>query len=122
MNATGRRINAVLQLRYEYLRRGADGQLVALRWPADTDKMGQAWETPINATVRAGLERVLADRPGLGRAYLFPSPRNPAHAEVFREVCGATVEFCYHDSMSSRNAAVRGRPIEGPLVNAPLRT
>ncbi len=92
VNGTGRRINAVLQLRYEDLRRDADGELVAIRWPADTDKMGQEWgETPINATVRAALERVLAERPGLGRAYLFPSPRNPAQP-VSRDLASAWLE------------------------------
>ncbi len=77
VNGTGRRINAVLQLRYEDLQLDQRGKYGVIRWPADTDKMGKEWVTPINAAVRAALQRVLAQRPGIGSAYLFPSPRNP---------------------------------------------
>jgi hypothetical protein len=90
VNGTGRRISAVLQLRYEDLRlkQGAHG---AIRWPADTDKMGQEWVTPINAQVRRALDRNLAERPGVGRAYLFPSPRNPARP-VSKDLASAWLE------------------------------
>ncbi len=39
VNGTGRRIRAVLALRYEDLRVG-DGPDGGIRWPADTDKLG----------------------------------------------------------------------------------
>ena len=32
---------------------------------------------PINASVRAALNRINSERPGVGTGYLFPSPRNP---------------------------------------------
>src|SRR5258705_1611807 len=78
VNGTGRRIGAVTQLRY------ADLQLAkrksaphgAIAWPGETDKMGKAWSAPLNAAVRATLDALLAARPGLGAAYLFPAPKN----------------------------------------------
>lgn len=90
VNGTGRRISAVLALRYEDLRLDA-GPRGAIRWPADTDKMGKEWVTPISARVRAALERVLRGRPGVGRAYLFPSPRNPAQP-VSKDLASAWLE------------------------------
>jgi integrase len=76
---TGRRIGAIVQLRYRDLRLG-EGPHGAIEWPGDTDKMGKAWLAPLNADVRSVLDRLLAARPGLGGAYLFPSPRNPRRA------------------------------------------
>src|SRR6266566_3741966 len=40
---------------------------------------------------RNAMERVLAERPGRGRAYLFPSPRNPAQP-VSRDLASAWLE------------------------------
>jgi hypothetical protein len=78
VNGTGRRITAVLRLRYEDLRlaktKGAPHGAIA--WPGETDKMGKAWSAPINAAVRAALDALLAERPGVGAAYLFPAERN----------------------------------------------
>ncbi len=91
VNGTGRRINAVLQLRHEDLRLAEGGKHGAIRWPADTDKMGKAWAAPINATVRGALDRILAERPGIGRAYLFPSPRT-AERPVSRDLASAWLE------------------------------
>jgi integrase len=73
---SGRRISAICGLRYEDLRLG-EGPRGWIRWPRDTDKTGRETVTPINALVRAALDRVLAERPGIGRAFLFPSPKNP---------------------------------------------
>ena len=73
---TGRRIGAIVQLRYRDLRL-SEGPHGAIEWPGDTDKMGRTWTAPLNAEARAAVDRALADRPGLGAAYLFPSPRNP---------------------------------------------
>src|SRR5207249_9323777 len=72
----GRRIGATSCLQYGdlHLRTKPHG---AITWRADTDKMGRASTTPINAAARAAIDRVLADRPGIGAAYLFPAPRNP---------------------------------------------
>ena len=73
VNGTGRRISAVCQLRYEDLRLDVK-PFGAIRWPADTDKTGLETVVPISPQLRATIDRVLAERPGIGRAYLFPSP------------------------------------------------
>lgn len=76
VNGTARRISAVLRLRYEDLRlaktKGAPHGAIA--WPGETDKMGKAWAAPISEAVRQALDVLLAERPGIGPAYLFPSP------------------------------------------------
>ncbi len=76
VNGTGRRISAVIQLRFTDLRL-SEGPHGAIRWPADTDKEEKEWLVPINASVRTALDRINTERPGVGTAYLFPSPRNP---------------------------------------------
>ncbi|MDA1104928.1 MAG: tyrosine-type recombinase/integrase [Gemmatimonadetes bacterium] len=48
-----------------------------IRWPATTDKSGRETIVPISPAVRAALERVLRDRPGIGTAPLFPSRDDP---------------------------------------------
>jgi integrase len=53
------------------------GSLFSIRWPAETDKQGQESTVPINPTVRAALDRILRERPGIGSAPLFPSPKDP---------------------------------------------
>ena len=72
-NGTGRRISAVCQLRYEDLRL-SEGPHGSIRWPADTDKTGRETVVPIGPRVRAVLNRLLRERPGIGSAPLFPSP------------------------------------------------
>jgi integrase len=78
-NETGRRLSSLLKLTYEDLdleRRGAAPQGL-ITWRADNDKKGVAWkDVPITATARAALDRVIRDRPGIGAAPLFPSPRD----------------------------------------------
>ena len=78
-HGTGRRIGAVRQLRYEDLRleRTKKAPHGAIRWPEDTDKMGRETMAPISPPVRAAIDRVVQERPGLGGAYLFPSPVDP---------------------------------------------
>jgi integrase len=79
VNATGRRVSAVLQLKHDDLLVDVepDG---AVRWPASTDKQGREWTVPLSAPARAAIDRILAERArvGLVSTYLFPSPRNPA--------------------------------------------
>lgn len=70
---TGRRISAILQLRYENLKLN-EGPYGSIRWPGETDKMGEEWNAPLSPTVRRALDRVLRERPGIGRAFLFPRP------------------------------------------------
>ena len=76
VNGTGRRINAVLALRYRDLRpdQGPHGSIC---WPADTDKTGREWLVPMSPDVRAAIDRVVAERPGIGGAFLFPALHDP---------------------------------------------
>ena len=76
VNGTGRRISAVIRLRFCDLCPN-EGPHGAILWPADTDKERREWLVPINASVRAALNRINSGHPGVGTAYLFPSPRNP---------------------------------------------
>ena len=73
VGGTGRRLSAVLQLRYEDLAL-QDGPYGAIRWPATTDKTGKETVVPIGPDVRAAIDRILQERPGIGKAYLFPAP------------------------------------------------
>ena len=75
-NGTGRRISAICQLRYEDLLL-AEGAYGSIRWPAEADKMGFETTVPIGPDVRGAIDRVLAERPGIGRVFLFPSPLVP---------------------------------------------
>ena len=77
VNGTGRRITPVCSLRYQDLHLD-QAKYGAICWPADTDKMGKETVVPISPEVRAALDRVLDQRPGIGRAYLFPSPIDPS--------------------------------------------
>ena len=76
INGTGRRISAVCALTYEDLHL-TDGPYGSIRWPADTDKMGHESTVPVSPPVRAAIDRILRERPGIGRAPLFPSPGDP---------------------------------------------
>ena len=83
---TGRRVSAVLKLRYSDLRlhEGPHGSIL---WPADTDKGGYESLVPISPMVRSALNRVMTERPGIGNAYLFPAPKDaaaPCRYEVAR--------------------------------------
>lgn len=72
---TGRRIGAISALRFEDLRLGDGTPHGSITWPADTDKMGRSSTVPIGPDVRAALDRIMAERPGIGAAPLFPAPR-----------------------------------------------
>ncbi len=78
VNCTGRRISAIISLRYSDLVLKGGGPYGAIQWPADTDKEGKVWFVPMSAPLRAAIDRVLADRQVIGTAYLFPSPRKPS--------------------------------------------
>lgn len=80
---TGRRIGAVRQLRVGDLRL-AEGQHGKIQWPADTDKGGKAWLTPITPAARRRLLAILRHRQALGDTPLFPAPRD-ATAPVDRD-------------------------------------
>jgi integrase len=79
-NGTARRITAICGLRYQDLRLESTpvAPFGAIRWPEDTDKEGREWVCPIDGRVRAAVDRVLRERPGIGAALVFPSPKDPA--------------------------------------------
>lgn len=60
VHGTGRRISAIRALRYEDLRLDVEPYR-AIRWPAATDKQGGETTALITPTVRAALDRILAD-------------------------------------------------------------
>ena len=58
VNGTGRRISAVLALKYQDLRLD-QGVYGAIRWPADTDKMEKEWLVPSAKKVRKAIDQIL---------------------------------------------------------------
>jgi integrase len=73
---TGRRIGAIVQLLWsDWLPdRGSYG---AIRWRADSDKIGREWIAPVTPEVREALERWRRESPGVGDAPIFPEPNEP---------------------------------------------
>ncbi len=84
---TARRISAILALRYEDLRLDDD----AIVWPAATDKRGRSRWAPLPRQARVALDRWLAAHPGIGAAYLFPSPADPTRS-VSRDMASSWLE------------------------------
>ena len=82
---TGRRISAICALRYEDLQLDVKPH-GAVRWPAATDKQGRETIAPVSPKVRAALDRILRERPGIGGALLFPSPTNPNEPVAYERV------------------------------------
>ena len=82
-HGTGRRISPICGLRVRDLALEASegAPWGAIRWPADTDKMGKAWDAPITAAVHddlaTRLELARLTGGGEPHAFLFPSPRRP---------------------------------------------
>ena len=58
----------------------------AIRWPDVTDKEGKEWVAPITQRVRAGLDRLFRERPGIGAAYVFPCPTDPSRPVQYERV------------------------------------
>lgn len=90
---TGRRISAILGLRARDLALTPtatcpDG---AIRWPADTDKMGKEWDAPITRAVRdelaTRLEIARLTGGGTPDALLFPAPGD-ASVAVTKDLAG----------------------------------
>ena len=82
---TGRRISAICALRYEDLRLDT-GPHGSICWPAATDKQGRETTAPVSPVVRAAIDRVLKDRPGLGPVYMFPSPTSRTEPVAYERV------------------------------------
>jgi len=75
-NGTGHRLSAICSLTFENLRLG-EGPYGSIHWPSDTDKVGYEATVPVSPLVRAALDRIVNERPGIGAAPLFPSPGDP---------------------------------------------
>ena len=78
-NGTGRRISAICALRFSdlHLERTKTAPYGAITWRSDADKEGYTWENiPISHGVREAFDRIQRERPGLGDALLFPSPKD----------------------------------------------
>jgi len=85
---TGRRISAILGLRWESVLLGKEyGRYGAIEWPAATDKEKKRWLQPMSPEVRATVDRIRAERPGIGSALLFPRATDPQRP-VAKEVAG----------------------------------
>lgn len=84
-NLTGRRLSSIRMLSYADILpdRGPRG---SLRFRADTDKMGYESAVPMTRRIRSVVDRVLRDRPGIGDAPLFPSPKDLGQP-VSRHMC-----------------------------------
>lgn len=63
----------------------------AISWRAEADKTRRASTVPVSRQVRAALDRILAERPGLGAAYLFPSPSDRSRP-ISRHLAAAWLE------------------------------
>ena len=76
---TGRRISAIRQLTYAdlLLTQGPHG---SIRWPAATDKLGHESVVPFSPLVRAALDCIRQERPGIGSRPLFPDPKDATRA------------------------------------------
>jgi integrase len=72
--ATGRRLSACRQLRWEDL----DLTAGTVHWRADTDKKGYDVRLPLPDAVRDALARWQTVSGGIGRSWVFPSPSVPS--------------------------------------------
>ncbi len=75
-NGTGHRLSAICSLTFEDLRLD-EGPYGSIHWPSGTDKVGYEATVPVSPPVRAALDRIVKERPGIGAAPLFPSPGDP---------------------------------------------
>ena len=71
---TGHRIGAIRQLRWENI--GLDAG--EIYWPEGTDKMGFEHVTAITPEAVEALQLARKANPGIGAAWVFPSPRDPS--------------------------------------------
>ncbi len=74
----GRRLSPYRQLRWSDWQPD-ESTHGAFNWPAATDKFGKEWQAvPVTPEVRAALEKHRQNFTGLGDAWIFPDPANPA--------------------------------------------
>lgn len=74
---TGRRISSILALRWsDWLPN--EGKQGALRWRAESDKLGKEWTVPVGADLSAALKAEQVQRGGIGELLMFPALNDPA--------------------------------------------
>lgn len=81
---TGHRIGAIRQLSWS----DVDLNAGEINWPADTDKIGWAHTTPTTKAARAAFRRARSEKPGVGKLWVLPAPRNesePCSRHVMRD-------------------------------------
>lgn len=79
---SGRRIGAIVQLRYnDWL--PDTGTHGALRWRADSDKLGKDWVAPVTPRLRSEIQHFIRAHPGIGEAYMFPAPESEGAMDVW---------------------------------------
>ena len=71
---TGHRIGAIRQLKWS----DVDLETRRVRWRGDTDKQGRDHVTPLSLVAAGALRTARRVRPGLGDAWVFPSPGDAA--------------------------------------------
>jgi hypothetical protein len=78
-NTSGRRIGAIITLNFVdlHLDKTATAPHGAVMWPARSDKKRTARLAPLAPSARAAIDRILAERPGIGSLPLFPAPNDP---------------------------------------------
>ncbi len=70
---TGHRIGAIRQLRWSDI----DFAAARVKWRGETDKQGRGHEGPLSVIAMQALRAARRMRPGLGDAWIFPSPLDP---------------------------------------------
>ena len=74
VHETGHRIGAVRELRWSDI----DLQKRIIRWRGENDKIGFEHQTPVSDWAFEVLEEAGRTQPGIGDAWVFPSPGDPA--------------------------------------------
>jgi integrase len=84
--ATGHRITAILNLRWEdvSLAPRHDAPFGTIRWRAEHDKIRNEHIAPLNQIARDALVNAQRERPGIGGAWLFTTEKNPAAPTAYR--------------------------------------
>jgi hypothetical protein len=75
-NGTGHRLSAICSLAFEDLRLN-EGPHGSIHWPSHSDKVGYEATVPVSPSVRAAIDRIIRERPGIGATPLFPAPADP---------------------------------------------
>jgi integrase len=83
----GRRIGAVLALTYGDVKMNEGGAHGSIAWPGETDKEGKQWNCAMQPGLKDMFETIMRERPGIGAAPIFPSPRDPTRPIGYKQAC-----------------------------------